>query len=160
MSEVHETKLPGVGVRHEFDTKGGRRVGVISLHSGKRELLLYDKKDPDTSGDSVTIDEEESAALIELLGGSQVSETLSSLHRLEGLSIGWIKIDDESACANCTIADFQVRRLTGVSIVAILRERTTLPAPGPEETLLPGDTAVVVGTPEGIEQARALLLRG
>jgi len=157
MSDIQETKLPGIGVRHDFDTKGGRRIGVVSHRSGKRDVLFYDKRDPDTSSDAVTIDEEESAALIELLGGSRVSETLSSLHQLEGLSIGWLSIEPESACAGRTIADFQVRRLTGVSIVAILRDMTTIASPGPGETLMPGDTAVVVGTPEGIEQARVLL---
>lgn len=34
--EVHRTPLPGIGLRHEFVTERGRRVGVISHRSGRR----------------------------------------------------------------------------------------------------------------------------
>ena len=36
---VSETKLPGVGVRHDFLTDTGRRVGVVAHRDGKRDLV-------------------------------------------------------------------------------------------------------------------------
>ena len=47
MSEVTETQLPGVGVRHEFVTAGGERVAVLTHRTGRRELAVYDRADPD-----------------------------------------------------------------------------------------------------------------
>jgi TrkA domain protein len=47
MVDVRETKLPGVGVRHEFTTDGGNQVGVLVHHDGRREILVYDSEDPD-----------------------------------------------------------------------------------------------------------------
>jgi K+/H+ antiporter YhaU regulatory subunit KhtT len=34
MAKVKETTLPGVGVRHEFVTHGGDRMGTITHRSG------------------------------------------------------------------------------------------------------------------------------
>jgi len=50
-----------------------------------------------------------------------------------------------------------LRTRTGVSIVALVRGDQPLPAPGPEETLRVDDTAVVVGTADGINAAAKLL---
>jgi TrkA-C domain len=47
----------------------------------------------------------------------------------------------------------------GVSIVAVVRGQTALPAPTPSFGFQPGDTAVVVGTPAGV-RALARLLEG
>jgi TrkA domain protein len=47
-----------------------------------------------------------------------------------------------------------------VTIVAVMRDGTVIPAPGPQFPLQPDDMAVVVGTSQGIAQARALLRTG
>jgi TrkA domain protein len=48
MGDVQETQLPGVGIRYDFVTKEGDRVGVLVHRSGRRELLLYQRDDPDS----------------------------------------------------------------------------------------------------------------
>ena len=40
MPEVRETMLPGVGVRHEFETADGERVAVLTHRGGRRELAV------------------------------------------------------------------------------------------------------------------------
>ncbi len=47
MAEVRETELPGVGVRNDFVTGTGQRVGVLVHTTGRRELLVYGDEDPD-----------------------------------------------------------------------------------------------------------------
>lgn len=161
MAEFEQTRLPGVGVRHDFLTQLGRRIGVITRHSGRRELLVYRDDDPDSCIATVHLEEEDRVALVEMLGGSQVTETLNDLQqRVEGLAIDWLGIASGWFADGRTIADTQMRRRTGVSIVAILRGRSTLPSPEPSEALAAGDTVVVVGTPEGIEAASVLLRVG
>lgn len=161
MAKFDQTRLPGVGVRHDFVTEFGRRMGVITRHSGRRELLVYSDDDPDACIATVHLEETDRLALVELLGGSQITETLTDLQqRVEGLAIDWLGIADGWFAAGRTIADTQMRRRTGVSIVAILRGGTTLPSPEPSQELLAGDTVVVVGTPEGIEAASVVLRVG
>ena len=161
MTKFEESRLPGVGVRHEFETTEGRRLGVITRHSGRRELLIYSESDPDAAAHVVRLTDDDRQALLELLGGSQVAPSLMDLRqRVEGLAIDWIRLDRDWHAATRTIADTQLRRRTGVSIVAILRGATTIPSPEPSQDLEVGDTLVVVGTPEGIEAASIVLRVG
>ena len=155
MARIEETKLPGVGVRHDFVTKEGRQIGVISHRSGHQDLLFYDPEDPDRCEETVRLEEADSRALAELLGASQVATTLRDDLRqsVEGLTIDWVPIRPSSACNGRTIAATELRQHTGVSIVALIRHNATIPAPEPDTLLRAGDTAVVVGTPEGIQQA-------
>jgi len=158
MADVRETLLPGVGVRHEFTTAGGERVAVLTHRTGRRELAVYDRADPDACMAVIHLSAEDTRALGELLGTSQVSEALVAVQqRVEGLSIDWLTITEDSPFAGATIADGQFRTRTGTSIVAVVRGDTTIPAPGPETRFEAHDVVVAVGTGEGLERLGSLL---
>lgn len=157
MREVHETPLPGVGVRHEFQLDSGEVIGVVLHHSGERELFLYDRSDPDRVAATVTLDPEEAAILADLLGGTQVSRHVQRVEAVvERLALDWVQVGP--GAAGRTIGELAVRRRTGATVVAVIRgDGTEIPGPGPEVRLEPGDTAVLVGTTEAVAAASALL---
>ena len=156
--EIQETALPGVGLRQEFTTSAGRQLGVVSYRTGRRELLLYDPDDPDACREVIRLIPEEADALADLLGVARLGGRLAELQQqLAGLAISWLTIRDGSPYATGTIADTQARSRTGVSIVAVLRAQTAFPAPTPDFGFQPGDTAVVIGTPEGVKALAGLL---
>ena len=158
--EIRETTLPGVGLRHDFTTSSGRQLGVISHRTGRRDLIVYNRRDPDAAQEVVRLTAEESDALGELLGGSRISisERLAALQQqIEGLAIDWLPILAGSPYAGGTIADTQARTRTGVSIVAVLHDTTATPAPTPDFRFQVGDTPVVVGTTAGIKALSRLL---
>ena len=157
MAEVRETKLPGLGIRYEFTTTRGNRVGVVHHRTGRRELLLYERDDPDTCRDVVALEGDDARTLSELLGGSRVEEQLDRLQQVEGLAIDWLPLSSETPYVDRTIGDTRARSRTGVSIVAVLRGEEAFPAPDPSFTLRAGDTLLVVGTPRGIEELAVLL---
>ena len=158
MPEVTETQLPGVGVRHEFSTSAGERVAILAHRGGRREVLVYDARDPDRCTTVLHLSRDDTRTLAELLGASQVSQALSAVEQeIEGLSIDWVKIAPGSAMAGETIGSSNLRAQTGASIVALVRDDETIPAPGPEEELTPGDVAVAVGKPDGLRELRDLL---
>lgn len=158
MADVTETPLPGVGVRHDFTTDSGERVGVIVHRNGRRELVHYDRTDPDVCRTVMYLSAGDSRIMAELLGASRVAEAVGAVqHDLEGLSIDWITVPAGAASVGHTIGEAAIRTRTGVSIVAVLRQGRTLPAPGPEHILVAGDVAVAVGTPAGLEQAHRIL---
>jgi TrkA domain protein len=158
--DIQETALPGVGLRHDFTTRGGRQLGVVSYRTGRRDLLLFDSDDPDACQEVIGLTDEEADALADLLGAARLTGHLAELQQqIEGLAISWLTIQERSPYADGTIADTQARSRTGVSIVAVLRGRTAFPAPEPSFGFQPGDTAVVVGTPAGV-RALARLLDG
>ena len=158
MPEIEETTLPGVGLRHEFTTRAGEHIGVVSHRTGRRDLLLYAPGDRDACRADIALTVEESSALAELLGGSRVTARLGELQQaVEGLAIDWVPVPSGSPFAGRTIGAAGVRSVTGVSIVAILRAGTAVPAPPPDFVLREGDVTVVVGTSEGIEAFVELL---
>ena len=159
MPDVSETPLPGVGVRHEFVTAGGERVAVLTHRTGRRELGIYDRADPDRCTALLHLSHDDTRTLAELLGASPVSEAVSAVQqRLEGLAIDWVTIPAGSAAVRATIAEGAFRTRTGASIVAVVRGGTTLPAPGPDHRFEAGDVAVAVGTTDGLAQLRDLLV--
>lgn len=158
MTQIDETNLPGVGIRHDFETAQGVRVGVISHRSGRRDLLVYGREDPDACAVALRLDENDVHTLAELLGGTRVTKKLTDLQQtVEGLTLDWLPVSSLWACAGHTIGETQLRRRTGVSIVAVVRDGETTPSPTPDFLLRPGDTVVVVGTPQGIAKAGELM---
>ena len=158
MPEIEETRLPGVGVRHEFVTSAGERLAVLTHRSGRREIAIYDRRDPDACTAVLHLSQDDTRSLAELLGASQVSEVIGAVqHEVEGLAIDWVTLLPGSPFAGKTIAEGQFRTRTGASIVAVLRDGATIAAPGPEHAFVDGDVVMAVGTPEGLEQLRSLL---
>lgn len=157
MAEVRETLLPGVGVRHEFHTEDGEQVAVLTHRGGRREIAMYDREDPDSCSAVIHLSADDTRTLSEVLGTSQVSESVgAAAQQVEGLSIEWLTIEPGSSTAGRTIAEGEFRTRTGASLVAIVRNDDTIPAPGPDARLESGDVAVAVGTPEGLSELRRL----
>jgi TrkA domain protein len=154
---VTETQLPGVGVRHDFETVGGERVAVLTLRSGRRELMVFDDDDPDVCRGLIHLGESDARTLSEVLGASQVTAAVAEVQQIDGLAIDWVTVADTSAHAGETVGEGAFRTRTGVSIIAIVRGDNTIPAPGPEAILEVGDVAVVTGTTDGLGQFRALV---
>lgn len=156
MVEITETPLPGVGARFEMQTTAGQLLGVVSRPSGRRDLVVYDEDDPDAVRVTMALTADEAISLAQLLGAAAITEELVGIPSLvQGLSIDWLSIPESSPTR--TIGELAIRTTTGSSVIAIVREGVTLPAPGPEESLVGGDTVLLAGTPEGIAGAGKLL---
>ncbi len=158
MSVVRETKLPGVGVRHEFTTADGDEVAVLVHHDGRREIVTYEGDDPDACTNLVSLSERDTQTLAEILGVSHVTETVTEIRQeIEGLAIEWFTVQADSELVGVSIGRGQFRTKTGASIVAVVRNDNAIPAPGPDFTLSAGDVMVAVGTHDGLAALRSLL---
>lgn len=159
--EVEETALPGIGLRHDFVTAEGRRVGVVSHRSGDRHLVVYDDNDPDACEEVLRLAAHEADALAELLGAPRVVERIARLHeQVEGLVTKGVLIGPGSPFAGRTLADTATRTRTGASIIAVSREGEVMPMPRTDFVFHAGDTVIVVGTHEGAEAAAQILTSG
>jgi TrkA domain protein len=61
------------------------------------------------------------------------------------LLIDWVTLEPASPGAGKTIGELQIRRRTGVTVVAIVRDNQAITVPEPSETLHTGDRLVIVG---------------
>ena len=155
--DVEETALPGIGLRYEFTTKAGRRVGVVSHRSGRRELVIYDRDDPDACGEALVLSEEESDALAELLGAPRIVERLNHLNReAEGLVSKQVTVGSGSRFDGRTLGDTQARTRTGASVVAVVRGLHVFASPWPDFRFAGDDVVVVIGTEAGAQAVAEL----
>jgi TrkA domain protein len=159
--DIEETRLPGVGLRHDFVTRHGQHVGVISQKNGGRELFLYDPEDPDACRAVIDLTPEESEVVAELLGAPRVVERLARLQeQVEGITSEGIPLLAGSPYAGRTLGDAQIRSRTGASVVAVIRGDEVVPSPGPDFRFQVGDKVVVVGTEEGVHEAAKIFADG
>lgn len=159
--EIEQTALPGIGLRHEFTTRSGRRIGIVSHRTGRRDLVIYDPADPDRACETVKLNDEEADALAELLGAPRVIQRLNDLHReVEGLVSEKLPIGEDSPYAGRPMGDARVRTRTGASIVAAVRAGQVLVSPGPDFVLAAGDIVVVVGSADSTAAVSDILTNG
>jgi TrkA domain protein len=159
--EVEQTALPGIGLRHEFTTRSGRRVGVVSHRTGRRDLVIYDKEDPDRACEVVKLNDEEADALVELLGAPRIVQRLNALHReVEGLVSLQLPIAPGSPYDGRTMGDARVRSRTGASIVAVVRAGQVFASPAPDFGLTGDDIVVVVGSPDSTDAVAGIFANG
>ncbi|WP_394552755.1 cation:proton antiporter regulatory subunit [Agromyces sp. MMS24-JH15] len=158
---IEKVDLPGIGVRHDLVTHGGRRISVVSHRDGDRDLGLFDVDDPDACRDIIPLSDDEAAALADVLGASVMLSRLTSLtDDTIGLFSEQISLPTDSPFLNRVLGDTKARTRTHASIVAIMRDGAVIPSPTPTEPLRAGDVIVVVGTREGIDGVARLLANG
>ncbi|MEJ3404386.1 TrkA C-terminal domain-containing protein [Rathayibacter sp. YIM 133350] len=160
MVDVRRVKLPGVGVLHTFITDDGGKVGVIAHRSGPSDLITFSDEASDAEKVSLRLTEDEAHTLAELLGGTQITETLTALDQIPGLSIDWFTVDYDDHIAGQPLGGPADSGVPGVTVVAVVRGEAAHPAPAPDFKAFPGDTLVVAGAPEKVAKAFAFFRSG
>ncbi|MER7515612.1 cation:proton antiporter regulatory subunit [Streptomyces sp. NPDC126499] len=149
--DVTEVLLPGVGLRYEFTSHRGDRVGVVARRTGDFELVVYPEEDPDEGRPVLQLNGEEADAVAEILGAPRITERFADLTKeVPGLLSARIEVPPGSAYDGRPLGDTRARTRTGASVVAIVRGRDVIASPAPREVLRGGDVLVVIGTHEGI----------
>lgn len=159
--DVKEVLLPSIGVRYEFISRDGDRIGIIARRSGDFELVRYARDDPDQAQPIFHFTDEEADAVAQILGAPRIAERFTELTReIPGLEAGQVKIRTGSPYVDRPLGDTRARTRTGASIVAIVRDEDVLASPGPAELLRADDVLVVVGTETGIADVVQLVDKG
>lgn len=73
--------IPGIGTMHHYETRHGRRFGVIVHRSGERTLLLYNGDDPDAPQLTLELDSDEADQLAQLLEETPLADRVAELER-------------------------------------------------------------------------------
>jgi TrkA domain protein len=88
-----------------------------------------------------------------LLGGTRITESLTNLDSIPGLTIDWFPVDYEDHIAGQELGDLGRQGVVGVTIVAVVRGESANPAPDEHFKVFPGDTLVAAGSPEKVAKA-------
>ncbi len=144
--ELRETDLPGIGKKYSISLREGRELVLVIYNTGKREIYLMEEEETSCVFD---LTEEEARELGFLLAGAlyQPIKTDKMELILKEVVMEWVKVESGSNFINKTIAELQIRRTTGVSVIAIERKGKIIPSPDPyRERIELGDVLIVVGT--------------
>ena len=145
--EIRETDLPGIGKKYSIRLREGRDLVLVIYNTGKREIYLMEEEEEASCVFSLT--EEEAKELGFLVAGAVYQPIKAEKMELilKEVVMEWVKVESGSNLINKTIAELQIRRTTGVSVIAIDRKGKIIPSPDPyKERIELGDTLIVVGT--------------
>lgn len=158
---VKEVLLPGVGLRYEFTSHMGERIGIIARRTGDFEVVIYTAKDPDACRPVFHLTDEEAEAVAQILGAPRIAERFTELTReVPGLEAGQITVQPDSPFVDRPLGDTRARTRTGASIVAIVRGDDVVASPNPAELLRARDVLIVIGTEEGIAGVEQIIDKG
>ncbi len=153
--------LPSIGLRYEFTSHDGDRIGIVARRSGDFEVVLYARDDPDQARPVFRLTDEEADAVAQILGAPRIAERFTELTReVPGIDAGQAHVRPGSPFVDRPLGDTRARTRTGASIVAIVRNDEVLASPGPAETLRANDLLVVIGTEEGIAGVEEIVDKG
>lgn len=149
MVKVREVTLPGVGKKFVISLHSGDELVVIVHVTGERKLFLF-RRGTDEPCAEISLTDSEAREVAMILGGAAYEPT--PLHQAElvlrGLVLDWLTVVEGSPLSSHTIAELQIRKRTGVSVIAIKRGEKIIPNPDPNERLELGDLLLLVGTGE------------
>jgi TrkA domain protein len=160
--DLHETRLPGVGVKYTFRLALGGRIAVIQHNDGQREIYYYRRAEADEPTAVIELHDDEARQLGAVLGGAyERPKIVEDLELALGeLSIEWVPVPDDSLAIGRSLADCAFRARTGVTVIAILREPEPVSGAQPGDVLQRGDTLVAVGKTGQFGPFRKLLAEG
>ncbi|MCX7606520.1 MAG: cation:proton antiporter regulatory subunit [Bacteroidia bacterium] len=152
--DLREAHLPGVGRKYTLSLQQTGKLVIILHNTGLRELFWLPLGE-DEPALSIKLTEEEAREMAFILGGVRYqplpADKVNFL--LQEVVMEWIPVEEFCMMQGKTLADLELRRRTGVSIIAILRAGKTIPSPDPyTEKIQAGDTLVAVGTRQQIEK--------
>ena len=83
---LERTVLLAVGTSYAFTTATGQQAAVIVHGSGRRDLVIYDRDDPDRIPHTLVLDSGEARTVAELLGLPLVMDRVTDLpEALDGI---------------------------------------------------------------------------
>lgn len=148
---ISEQDLPGIGRRYEIIAARGQRVALIIHHSGRRDLYVMDRHREDPTC-VVELTDDQARRIGAILGGAFFKPAVvEEIERVVGeFVVDWVTLSEDAAAVGRSIADLQVRRRSGMTVIAVVRGKTSITGPDPSEVLAAGDRLVVVGRREDL----------
>lgn len=89
----------------------------------------------------------------------ETSSDISIVKDIPNIEISGLTIHAQSMLTDHSLSEIQFRKKFGVTVVAVKRGEKIIEHPGPDEKLLPGDVAYVLGKPEQIAKAIEIFTR-
>lgn len=157
-TQVREATLPGIGKKYVMSLEAGGNLAIIVRPDGERQLYHFLEHE-DRPCDVVKVSSQEAQQIANLLGKPLVpAPDLENLDLVLGmLEIEWVTLDERSPLLEQTLGASQLRKKTGASVVAVMRDGKALPNPDIGVRFKLGDTLLLIGSKDQTDAARSLI---
>jgi len=143
---ISESELPGIGRRFEIVATKGVRVVLVIHHSGRRDLYILQRGE-DEPACAAKLTDDQARRVGAILGGAYFKPAVvEEIENIIGdFVLDWVTITEDSPMVNRSIGDLQIRRRTGMSVIAIVRGKRSINVPDASEVLNAEDRLLVFG---------------
>jgi TrkA domain protein len=129
--------LPGIGRSYQMTGTNGGRITVVIHHSRRR--VVYGLNASADQASAVELSDHRARKLGAILGGAffkpAVVEEVEAV--FDGLLIDWVALEPNSPGVDRSIAELEIRRTTGVTIIAIICGDQASPLPSRQRSCAP-----------------------
>jgi CPA2 family monovalent cation:H+ antiporter-2 len=145
ISSIDELKALGANevIPEEFET-------AIELFSTTLQLYKYPAGIISEMAERVRKD---NYSALRKSSGEDVSSISTNTDCLPEIEFDGYLLNDNSLLLGKTISELNIRQVTGITIIAIRREKEVLVNPSPDFKLLPGDIILFTGKREAMDEA-------
>ncbi|MFG6148177.1 cation:proton antiporter regulatory subunit [Halobacillus sp. B23F22_1] len=152
------SQLPGIGQKISLKTAEDSMLVLIVHHTGKRELYFFDDSESEEADFAMDLTSDETRELgAQLLGATYQPVNADQLKMFKNqIVIDWIELKPKSPLVYKTIEESEVRNLTGVTIIGIIKGDETIAIPEADTKLQPGDVIMSIGKQDQIDSMIAL----
>ena len=156
---VREVELPGVGKKYTVETRAAGQVVVVLHQTGRREIYYF-AEGQSTPANVIELTSEEANQIGGILSQTYYEPKADPSRELvmKELSIDWLTLPDAHQLTERSIRDLGIREQSGASIVAILREGSSIINPDPDEVMQAADTLMVIGNNEQVRRFKEIFL--
>jgi len=150
--------LPGIGKRYSLETSHRQKIVIITHQHGQREIYHFKNADDDDPDFIIELNDEEARQIGAILLGVDYQPVPDEKMELmiNSIKVHWFAVKEESCLANLSIAQAQIRKRTGVTVIGIKRGEDFIGSPDVDETILPGDVLIVIGKREPVKALEAM----
>jgi len=159
LSEIMETDLPGVGKKFTLTTVEGETVTVI-VHSNGRRDVYFSADEEGEEPAMFKLTDEEARRLSAVLGDTFYKPTpMEALRSAMStkMSMDMVQVAKGAVAVGKTLQELDIRRQTGVSVLAVQRGNKSIPNPPAATRLECDDVLIVMGAPEEVKKLEKLI---
>lgn len=153
---IREVELPGVGKKYTIETHAKGQLVIVLHQSGKREIYHF-AKGKTVPDEMIALTGEEAQHVGGILSQTyfQAAPDPSTALVMKELTIEWQSLPAANPMTGKSIKELAVRKMTGATIVAILRAGKAIINPEPDEQLRAEDTLMLIGNSDQVNKFKA-----
>lgn len=157
MVSVEELELPGIGRRCTIQLNDGGTLSVIHLLTGRKEL--YYTPAGEEKPVVIRLGQDEAscvATILQPVTHRQATKEAIMTELSSDTCLGGVRVKAGSRIAGKRIGELDIRRKTGVNIIAVRRGQEVISSPSATEEIRAEDILVAIGSTDNLKRLESL----